>query len=500
MVYAPTTPCLFRSSGMCATPSSVIFRGVIRVASRPRISTCPPTLRRMPTIASTSSRCPLPSTPATPKISPPADLDREAVDGLDHSFVLHPQVADAQHRLAGRGRGLLDLEHDIAPDHEVGERLLRRRRRVGGAGDPAVAQNRDAVGDGEHLAQLVGDEHDRLALIDQAADHGEEVVDLARRQHGGGLVEDQDVGLAEQRLDQLDALLLADGEVADLGVGVDPQAIPVAELADAPPRFVHVEQRPLDELVAEDHVLRHGEHRDQLEMLVHHADPVVDGVVHTIEADVFATDPDRPSIGLVEAEHHVHQRALAGTVLAQQAVDLALVEDQVDVLVGDHTWKRLGDAPDLEHRRPLTLGAHVAASPRRSPGDNSHVRRRAATHTGPAPEGTGPVCNLFRERSVAGRPFTEEQAVDAADAGLDASVGESGSGCLDGRLHLVREIRVVWFGVGDEVVRRGPDDEAAFELILDRVGDQTERDEVDALDRRAGEELRAGRGRRRRTS
>ena len=60
-----------------------------------------------------------------------------------------------------------------------------------------------------------------LPLLDQAAHDAEELVDLARREHGGGLVEDEDVGVAVERLDQLDALLLADRQRLHEGVGVD---------------------------------------------------------------------------------------------------------------------------------------------------------------------------------------------------------------------------------------------------------------------------------------
>ena len=38
----------------------------------------------------------------------------------------------------------------------------------------------------------------------------EQLVRLLRRQHGGRLVEDEDVGAAVERLQDLDALLLAD--------------------------------------------------------------------------------------------------------------------------------------------------------------------------------------------------------------------------------------------------------------------------------------------------
>ena len=112
-----------------------------------------------------------------------------------------------------------------------------------------------------------------LPCVDQAAHDREELVDLARRQHGRRLVEDQDVGFAEQRLQQLDSLLLADREVLDLGVGVDAEPVALAELHDPPAGGLEVEHRSAAQLVAQHDVLGDREHRDELEVLVHHADP-----------------------------------------------------------------------------------------------------------------------------------------------------------------------------------------------------------------------------------
>ena len=209
-----------------------------------------------------------------------AHVDREVVDRAHTPFVLDIEAANAEHDVTRRSLALVDLEDDVAADHQVGQRLLGCGLRVGRSCDPSVAEHRDPVGDRKHLAQLVGDEHDRFALIDQAANHTEELVDLAWREHRCRFVEDQDVGLPEQRLHELDSLLLADGEVPDFGVGIDDQPVLLLERSDTAPGFGDVEQSVLGELVAEDHVLGNGEHRDQLEVLVHHADPVVDRIVH----------------------------------------------------------------------------------------------------------------------------------------------------------------------------------------------------------------------------
>ena len=57
---------------------------------------------RRPVIASISSVCPLPSTPAMPTISPARTSKRDAAHRLEAAVVEHVQVLDLEQRLAGR--------------------------------------------------------------------------------------------------------------------------------------------------------------------------------------------------------------------------------------------------------------------------------------------------------------------------------------------------------------------------------------------------------------
>ena len=66
----PTRPSSVRSSGTYATPASSRCRGVAWVRSRPFSVMLPPAMGRSPISASHSSVCPLPCTPAMPRISP----------------------------------------------------------------------------------------------------------------------------------------------------------------------------------------------------------------------------------------------------------------------------------------------------------------------------------------------------------------------------------------------------------------------------------------------
>ena len=88
----------------------------------------------------------------------------------------------------------------------------------------AAPKDGDAVGDLEHLVELVADEDDRQPLARERAEDPEQLTGLLRREHGRWLVEDEDVRAAEQCLQDLDPLLLPDRDVLDPRVRVDCEA------------------------------------------------------------------------------------------------------------------------------------------------------------------------------------------------------------------------------------------------------------------------------------
>src|SRR5712692_8398768 len=185
-----TRPTPRRSSGIWPTPASLSPRASAAVTSCSPSSTRPPVARRVPASTSTSSLWPLPSTPAIPRISPwrsSNEMPRSA--GTPRSDVA---VRFSTLKVAGPGRLLVHAEQDLAADHHGGDRLLVRLRCDQVTDHLASPHHRDPVRDLEHLAQLVADEDDRLAFLDQASQHHEELLGLLGRQHSGGLVEDED--------------------------------------------------------------------------------------------------------------------------------------------------------------------------------------------------------------------------------------------------------------------------------------------------------------------
>ena len=98
------------------------------------------------------------------------------------------------------------------------------------------------------------------------------------------------------------------------------------------------------------HVLGDRLRRNEREVLMDHADPGGDRVAWRAEVDGTAVDADGALVGPVQAGEDVHQRALAGPVLAEQRVDLARSQVEVDVIVGEDAREPLDDAGRLEGR------------------------------------------------------------------------------------------------------------------------------------------------------
>ena len=157
-----------------------------------------------------------------------AHVEGDAAHGGQPAVVTGREAGDLQQRLAGLVVGLLDAQQHVAPDHQRRQRALGRALGGDGVDHLAAPQDGHAVGDVEHLVELVGDEDDRRALLGQRAQDLEQVLGLLRGQHRGRLVEHEHLRAPEQRAQDLHPLLRADAQVLDARLGVDRQAVALA--------------------------------------------------------------------------------------------------------------------------------------------------------------------------------------------------------------------------------------------------------------------------------
>ena len=200
------------------------------------------------------------------------------------------------------------------------------------ADDAAVAQDDDAVGDREHLVEAVADEDDGDAMRAEIADDGEQRLGLVRRQRGGRLVEDQQFGVAGERLGDLDDLLLGRRERTGLDPRIDMAgADPDEQLARLGRERLAVDQAgPAGHVIADEQVLHHRQRGDQRQLLVDMDDAGVERRPGIPEDGFLATPTDGAAVARQRARQDVDEGRLAGAVLAQERDDLAGGNVEID--------------------------------------------------------------------------------------------------------------------------------------------------------------------------
>ena len=261
-------------------------------------------------------------------------LEVETLDDFDAAIVQTVQILYVQHDITGGLFGLVDLESDLAADHHRGQIVFVHLFHVHGVDVLAHADDGAEVGGFLDLLELVCDDDNALAVLDKIVHDGDELRDLLRGEGGGRLIQDQDVRAAVERFQNFHALLHADGDILNLRVGVDGQSVTLGDFHHVFARRGHVQLDAPGGLCAEDDVFRDGEGLYQHEVLMYHADAGVDSVAGIVHHDLFAVNKDVAGGRLEQTVELVHQRRFARAVFAEDRVDFAFVDGEVDAVIG----------------------------------------------------------------------------------------------------------------------------------------------------------------------
>ena len=135
----------------------------------------------------------------------------------------------------------------------------------------------------------------------------EQPLHLDRRERRGGLVHDQDLGLARQRLGDLDELLLGDRQSSSDPIGIHLHA----EAFEDP---VHLgfhgpvvnPSSTTQGLTADEHVLGHGQVRKQRGLLIDHGDPRRTRIRGSPQHDLTPVHEQRAGVRLMDAAEDLH--------------------------------------------------------------------------------------------------------------------------------------------------------------------------------------------------
>ena len=108
-------------------------------------------------------------------------------------------------------------------------------------------------------------------------------------------------------------------------------------------RLPFLEEAHLVRLNAKNDIVQNSEALDQLEVLVHHTDVQVVGIVRVGYSDDITIFLDRTGLRLVKTEQDAHQRRLARAVFTEQRVDLTAPELKRNIVIGLDAGELLGN-------------------------------------------------------------------------------------------------------------------------------------------------------------
>ncbi len=244
--------------------------------------------------------------------------------------------------------------------HEfAGIRVAGRAR----ADKGAVAQHGDAVGDREDLVHAMADVDDPDAARPQPPHDVEQPRHVGLGQRGRRLVHDEHARVARQRAQDFDPLPIADRKPAHVVVGVeivDLQRRQQLARACVHGGKVDAAETGLGRMAKKD-VFGHRQLGEQQQLLIDRRHAGLARVVGAGEPGLDAVNQNRAAVGLHDAGHDLYQRRLAGSVLAQQRMDLARAH------VERHAFQRAHAGIDLAYfahgdaRREVVLHADAVS-------------------------------------------------------------------------------------------------------------------------------------------
>ena len=242
--------------------------------------------------------------------------------------------SQARRHGGGVGVGVAEAQLEDLARRVPGDELARR----------ALGREPAAVHDGQSVTELLGLVHvvgrDDLGdpLLLQPVEPVPQEVARLGVEPGGGLVEDEDLGVRDERPRDGEPTLHPARQRVHLVMGPLGELGELEELLGSFPDDAagQVEVPAVDHEVVED-----GQLEVERVLLGHDADPAPD--LRPVVGRVHAEHPQRPVRHRGHARDHPHGGRLAGTVGPQEPVGLAPADLEVDAVDGDEVAEPLGE-------------------------------------------------------------------------------------------------------------------------------------------------------------
>ena len=220
----------------------------------------------------------------------------------------------------------------------------------------AAGDDPDPVGELLGLVEVVRGQHDGRAVAGQPGDQPPEVAPRLGVEPGGRLVEEEQLGPADDAERDVEAAPLPARELRGAAVALLRQPDGLEDLVD-------VAGVPIDLRGAGDH-LAHRQQVESLRALEHDAQPLPP--VEPSGLGVLPQDAHLAAVAAAEPLEDLHGRGLPGAVGAEQREDLSVVDLEVDAGDGGDAPIALVQALDLDrcaHAPTLAAPWGVPAAP-----------------------------------------------------------------------------------------------------------------------------------------
>src|SRR5664280_1303764 len=214
-------------------------------------------------------------------------------------------------------------EQDLSAHHLPSQILFREFGRGRRTNDLAAPHNGHAIAQSQDFVEPVGNKDDRVPFVSETSQLGEQLRDLLRRQNCRRLVQNKHGDIPVQQFEDLDLLARSYRNIPYECVRIQVELKLLDLLAHHFTRPVSVDcPEGSDGLGPQNDILPYRVFRNKQDLLMHHAYSGSNRLMWRPEVNLGASEEDVPCVPTLEAVEHLHKRALPGSVLPNQCVDL----------------------------------------------------------------------------------------------------------------------------------------------------------------------------------
>ena len=198
----------------------------------------------------------------------------------------------------------------------------------------AAAENRHAVGNGEHLVHFVRDYYNGFAVAAHSFQHRKELFGLLWGKHSSRLVKYQYIRSAVKHLDYFNGLLFRNRHLINFLLRVNIKPVFLGNIGDALCGFLKIEA--FIAVDPQNYIFGSVKYIHKLKMLVDHTYLKVKGILRRVYYNAFAVHKNLALIRVVDTCNHIHERRLARSVFTEHGKNFALFHRKINVFVSDH--------------------------------------------------------------------------------------------------------------------------------------------------------------------